>query len=118
MQLSRTIKSIDNFQPMSDQLGYSKEELERLWSIGEDWYDFNNHPIEAIIDEETKKKIAQDSKTLPIIFSSLKNMIGNHYIPQPIIYIHKNGTRVPSISYNKINWIKMIIYSKVKFLNK
>ena len=118
VKLSRTIKSIDNFQPMVDHLGYTKKKLEELWCVGEQWVNFKDHPVESIIDEATKKEILKDSQRLPIVFNSLKNIIGNHYIPMPVIYIHKNGSRVSSISYNKINWRKMIVYSKVKFLTK
>jgi hypothetical protein len=67
------------------------------------------------MDDKTKKRIWKDANTLPVLFESLKDMIGNHYIPVPIIYIHKNKTRVPSMSYNKINWLTMNVISKIEF---
>ncbi len=46
----------------------------------------------------------------------LKNMMGNHYIPQPLTYVCKNKSLVNAIAYNKVNWKEKIVSSKIKFL--
>ena len=51
-----------------------------------------------------------------MIFDALKTVGGNHYIPQPIIYKHKNGANIGAISYNKVEWSNLKVVSKVKFL--
>ena len=55
-------------------------------------------------------------KTLPYIFDSIKSMVGDHYIPQPLLYISKNGDIVGSIAYAKLQWRTLKITAKVQFL--
>jgi len=74
------------------------------------------HPIENIINSETQEEIQRQVSSLSMIFDALKSVGGNHYIPQPIIYKHKNGASVGAISYNKVKWSRLKVVSKVKFL--
>ncbi len=114
-KLSRKITKIDNLDIQSKYLGYSEEKLLELWQVNKivlqkDWL------INQIIDKSSVDEMNKKIKTLPQVFDIVKNMVGNHYIPHPIIYIHKDGHRVPAISYNKIVWRDMVVYSKVEFL--
>ena len=77
----------------------------------------DKHPIEEIIDEETSDNIKRQATTMPILFDSLKSIVGDHYLPQPVIYIHKEGHKVPAMAYNKVQWRELKVISRIKFLN-
>lgn len=91
--------------------------MEKFWDIGVKYTKLNKHPIEKIIDEKTSKNVQKQALTLPVLFDSLKSIVGDHYIPQPMIYIHKDGHKVPAMTYNKVEWRTLKVTAKVKFLN-
>ena len=53
---------------------------------------------------------------MPTIFESLKDMVGNFYIPIPISFIRKDGSIQHSVTYNKIHWVAKKIESKTQFI--
>jgi len=116
LRIGRTIESITNLDKQSKVLGYSEKELLEMWDLGVEHIDMANHPIDKIINEKTKKEIARQSLTLPIIFDAMKATLGDHYIPQPMVYIHKKGHSIGAVAYCKVNWSKMEVTAKVKFL--
>ena len=113
--LGRKITYIDTLTPFMDILGYTKEETAALWSVGTLYSTLAEHPIDTIIEKQTQIEMRKIANSLPVIFDSLKHMIGHHYIPFACAYIAKNGTIVPAITYNKIIWLQLEIKSKVKF---
>ena len=116
IKFGRIIDSVTDLDKQAKALGYRLEELKKLWDIGVAYFEMRDHPIEKIINKETQKEIQKNISTLPIIFDTMKTVMGNHYIPQPIIYKHKNGTNIGAISYNKVEWMSLKVISKVKFL--
>ncbi len=116
LKLGRIIDSVTEIDFQAKTLGYTKNDMERFWDIGVKHTKINEHPIEEIIDEETSKNIQKQATTLPLLFDSLKSIVGDHYIPQPIIYIHKKGHKVPAMTYNKVSWRTLKVTAKVKFL--
>lgn len=116
LKFGRLINSVTDFDKQSQVLGYRVDEIKKFWDIGKKHPNLASHPIEAIINEETSKDIKKRIATFPIIFDAMKSVVGNHYISEPIIYKHKNGSNVGAIAYNKVNWRKMEVTSKVKFL--
>ena len=92
-------------------------ELKSLWDIGTKHYYNEDIQFQKILDENTIKEINEGIKTFPTIFKTFKAMIGHHYIPMPVIYIHKNGSKIPAISYNKVSWTKMMVYAKVEYMD-
>lgn len=117
-KMGRNILSITNKAAQSKVLGYSISELENLWNIGTHYETSSQHPIDKILHKNTIKNIAQQIKSLPTMFESLKNMMGNHYIPQTITYICKDKSLVNAIAYNKVNWKDKTVYSKISFLKE
>ena len=115
-KFGRVINSATDLDKQSEILGYTSDELKKFWDIGKKHLNLSTHPIEAIINEETSKDIKKRIATFPIIFDTMKSLVGNHYISEPIIYKHKDGSKVGAIAYNKVNWRKMEVISKVKFL--
>ena len=115
LTFGRIINSVSDLDRQSEVLGYSVSELEDLWSIST-FYNFKEHPIDEIISKETLKEIDKQMTTLPYIFDSIKSMVGDHYIPQPLLYISKNGDIVGAIAYAKVQWRTLKITAKVQFL--
>jgi len=115
-KMGRTILSINNKEAQSKILGYSVIELEKLWNIGTHYKNADKHPIDVILSSETLKGIKERIKSLPQIFEQLKNMMGNHYIPQTITYIRKDKSLINAIAYNKVDWRNKTVQAKVKFL--
>ena len=117
IKFARVINSVSNLKKQSEILGYSEKELKVLWDIGSQ-YTMEKHPIDKIINKETQKEIQKQCLTLPIVFDAMKASVGDHYIPQPIMYTHKDGHTIGAISYNKIKWSVLGIDSKVQFLTE
>ena len=119
-KFTRVITYVDDMAALAQKTGYTEDELNGFWAIKKEYgifCDDDPHPISQIVSEESELEIERLGKTLPYIFDSLKNMVGNHYIPVPITYNHKDGvTKVHTITYNKVNWFKMTIATKVQFL--
>jgi len=115
-KMGRTILEVGNKERISEVLGYSIQEIDGFWDIGTLYTNFKSHPVDAILSKETKKEIDKQILSLPNIFEALKDMMGSHYIPQPITYICKDKSFIHSIAYNKVDWKNKIVESKVQFL--
>ena len=115
-KMGRTILSITNKEAQSKVLGYSVNELNKMWDIGTTYEDAFKHPIDKIMSKSTVNGVKERMKSLPIIFERLKNMMGNHYIPQPLTYVCKDKSIVHAIAYNKIDWMNKTVNCKVQFL--
>ena len=115
--MGRTILSVTNIEIQSKILGYSISELENVYDIKVHHKSSQKHPVDAILHTRTLKDIKNQMKSLPNLFESLKNMMGNHYIPQLLTYIRKDKSFIDAIAYNKVNWREKTVNSKVKFLH-
>jgi len=114
--LGRTILSVSNIKEQSKVLGYSEKELTSFWDIGTKYEDMRKHSIDTILHQDSKDELRDVAKTLPTVFSAIKDMIGNHYIPTKLMYKCKDGSYIGAISYNKIDWRTQKVYSKIAFL--
>ena len=117
ISFGRTILSVTNFEEQSQILGYSIKELHSFFDINVKHDNIKSHPLDSLLCEESIKEVHKAAMTFPSIFDSLKHMVGNHYIPMPLIYKHKDGYKVPAVSYNKVDWFNLKVYSKVEFLD-
>ena len=115
--MGRKIVEVEGMNILCQILGYSKKEMTDLWDIGVHYNDFDNHPIDTILTKESIDILDKKNKTLPMVFNQLKDMVGNHYIPIPVSYKAKDNTVIHTISYNKVNWLKKYVESKVQVLN-
>lgn len=116
MTFARTINEVTNLEKQSEKLGYTVDELKSLWDVGVKHKHNEDLPIRRILDKETLKDINEKTKTFPSIFTTLKAIVGHHYIPMPVIYLHKDGSKVPAICYNKVNWQSMTVQTKVEYI--
>tara|TARA_R100001594_G_scaffold42605_1_gene74731 strand:- start:12445 stop:13272 length:828 start_codon:yes stop_codon:yes gene_type:complete len=118
LHFGRTITKVSKLPAMAQRLGYTINEMENYWAIGIKYDDMSKHPINKIIDQTTADRLERDSKLLPKIFDALKAFVQkDHYIPMPVMYKHKDGSNISTLSYNKINWNDMTVKSKLEFLN-
>ena len=117
LMMGRTVLEVDKMESFCERLGYSLEETRKLWDIDTCYDNYNEHPIEKIITEETKEVIKERKALLPSIFEQLRDMMGHHYIPVPVSYYAKDGTVIPTITYNKVNWVERTVQSKIQYLN-
>ena len=117
-KIGRAILSVDTVTPLAEKLGYTEDELSKYFTLGNEYPEMDDHPINDLIDEDSKKILEEHTKSMPYIFDSLKNLVGNHYLPVPVTYICKNGVnKVHTITYNKINWSKLRVVSKCQFID-
>jgi hypothetical protein len=114
--MGRTILSVTNIEIQSKILGYSLFELENIYDINAHHKSSQKHPVDALLNTKTLKHIKHQIKSLPSLFESLKNMMGNHYIPQTLTYIRKDKSLINAIAYNKVDWREKTVNSKIKFL--
>ena len=115
-KLGRTVTSVSNLDVQTKMLGYNEDELNALWSVNDEYDGFKEHPVNAIVCNNTQKELHSISQRLPSLLDALKLMVGEHYIPVGINYINKDGSHVPAISYNKVMWTNLTVISKIKFL--
>jgi len=115
LRYGRMVNAVDNLEIQSKILGYTKSELNAFWDVGTQYDDFFTHPSDKLYDRETLKDMRRQLSTLPHIFNSLKSMVGDHYIPQPLLFICKDGSLKGAVAYCKVEWWNMIINAKVQF---
>lgn len=114
--VSRTMLSMSNLDLFAKNLGYKLDELSCYLLLGEE-FKMNEHPIEKLLHKNSIKLIDSLLKSLPKAFNILKGMVGCHYIPINLSYIHKKGHLVHTMNYCSANWSTKVVSTKTKFLN-
>jgi len=116
-KIGRSITNIDTMAPLAKRLGYTEDELSNYFRVGDNCEDINTHPINELLDSDSAKIMQDHAKTMPYVFDTLKNIVGNHYLPVPVTYICKDGVnKVHTITYNKVNWLNLTVKSKIQFI--
>jgi hypothetical protein len=116
LKFGRVIDKVTDIKKQSQVLGYTEDELCKMWDIGVKHVNMKEHPIEKIINAETQNEIQKTIFNIANFFDAMKAVVGDHYIPQPMIYVHKQGHNVGAIAYCKVEWLRMKVTAKVKFL--
>lgn len=115
--VSRTMLSMTNMDVFADKLGYNSSELSCYVLIGQN-FKMAEHPIEKLLHKDSTALIASLLQSLPKAFNILKGMVGNHYIPVALSYIHKKGHLVGTMNYCSVNWSTKVVSTKTKFTAK
>jgi hypothetical protein len=113
--VTRTMLSIDRLDVFGEKLGYKLDEFSCYALIGEEFKMFE-HPIENLLHKDSTNLIMNLMETLPKIYDIFKGMVGNHYIPIGLSYIHKDGHLVHTMNYCSVNWSTKIVSTKTTFL--
>ena len=103
----RVVKKMNGHgvEQLSEMLELKKDILLKdYFSVGE-WHDFNDHPVNSIIEPNTLKELQGLSVQMPSLFESLKLLVGEHYFQQLITYKY-NDKLVHSLCNIRIHWLK------------
>ena len=114
--ITRTVNSITNSEMFPKMLGYTKQEMEDYWDIGVK-HRFSKHPIDKIIDKDSREKFKKQSEDLPSKMKDEESIIGDHFYQMTYYYIHKEGHKVPVNVTAKILWWEKKIVCKLNFMN-
>ena len=108
----RRITNMRGMDSIKHLLQLTDEDEQRIWRE-DDWFEYEEHPCNQIIEKESLAMLQKETKAMPSLLESLKFFIGNYYMVIPVIYNY-NNQRVVTHSYLKIGWkLKPItIYTK------
>ena len=114
--VKRRMNTISNgYKKIAHYLGMDEKKLLDLYAP-KIWYPMNDHPINQILEESNLKKIQSMTKTLPERFETLKNVVGDHYVSEMIIYEYK-GKRLMSWVHCKVHWgLKVVVDCKSQII--
>ena len=99
--MERKMGKFHNSEIIEEKLGLPKEH--EFWAENQ-WFTFDQHPVDAIIDKHTLVELKKITKTLPSLFESLKFMVGSHYMTFPVVYAY-NDKRLRTMCYILLDWI-------------
>ena len=91
-------------EQLSEMLEIDKNILLKKYFAVNEWHNFNEHPVNNIIEPDTLKELQEQSVQMPSLFESLKLLVGEHYFQQLITYKHKDKV-VHSLCNIRIHWL-------------
>jgi len=91
-------------EQLSEMLEIDKDILLKKYFAVNEWHNFNEHPVNDIIEPNTLKELQEQSVQMPSLFESLKLLVGEHYFQQLITYKH-NDKLVHSLCNIRIHWL-------------
>lgn len=111
----RRIQEVEGKINCSKFLGYSVDELEKFWKVGE-WYGLDSHPIEKIVSKDSIISFKEGAKLL-LNFAklSIRGVPDDYKIKLPVNYIHKNGNIIPAILDTSITFKPIVCEIKTTF---
>jgi len=114
----RRITNMKGMSSIKKLLKLTNKDEKRIWRENE-WFKFEKHPCNEIIEEESLKMLQKETKTMPSLLESLRLFIGNFYMGIPVIYSYNNKI-VVTHCYLKIGWkLKPItIFTKNVIIDK
>tara|TARA_R100000808_G_scaffold24602_2_gene57109 strand:- start:384 stop:1154 length:771 start_codon:yes stop_codon:yes gene_type:complete len=101
--MERKMVDLHNAKVIEQQLGLPKGH--GYWAEDQ-WFTFDEHPVDAIIDSNTLSELKKIARTLPSLFESLKFMVGLHYMTFPVVYEY-NDKRLRTMCYILLDWTSM-----------
>ena len=98
-------------------LGYSVDELEEIWDT-DVWYKSDEHPINALINKESPTKWENAKAFVRGALTIAKTaFMQNEKFALPVIYTHKDGSKVNTTLYFEFNISEKIATIKTRFHN-
>ena len=98
----RRITNMRGMDSIKHLLQLTDEDEKRIWREN-DWFEYEEHPCNQIIEKESLEMLQKETKAMPSLLESLKFFIGNYYMVIPVIYNY-NNQRVVTHCYIKIGW--------------
>jgi hypothetical protein len=117
LTLENRLLEIQGKKACSKYLGYSENELTELWRPNE-WFKFGEHPIDQLFHKESPTKLESAKLFVSGALSLAKTVfMSNETFALPIIYKHKDGSKVLTTLYFDFNISKKIATIKTRFHN-
>jgi hypothetical protein len=117
LTLENRLLDIQGKDSCSKYLGYSVNELTELWRPNE-WFKFGEHPIDQLFHKESPTKLESAKLFVSGALSLAKTVfMSNETFALPIIYKHKDGSKVLTTLYFDFNISKKIATIKTRFHN-
>tara|TARA_R100000655_G_scaffold4388_4_gene14046 strand:+ start:2643 stop:3470 length:828 start_codon:yes stop_codon:yes gene_type:complete len=98
----RRITNMRGMDSIKNLLQLTDKDEKRIWREDE-WFEYEEHPCNQIIEEESLRMLQKETKAMPSLLESLKFFVGNYYMGIPVIYSY-NNQRVVTHCYIKIGW--------------
>lgn len=86
----------------AESLGMSPQQILDYHDIGV-WHEWGKSPVEEIIVESSRESISKEIPTLEKIIDFLKNLAGDHYYNQTVVYSYNKKVVVTHCA-SKIKW--------------
>ena len=117
LSLENRLLEIEGKDACSKYLGYTVNELTELWRPNE-WFKFGEHPIDQLFHKESPTKLESAKLFVSGALSLAKTVfMSNETFALPIIYKHKDGSKVLTTLYFDFNISKKIATIKTRFHN-
>ena len=98
-------------------LGYTVPELEEMWDT-DVWYKSDEHPINSLINKESPTKWENAKAFVRGALTIAKTaFMQNEKFALPVIYTHKDGSKVQTTLYFEFNISEKIATIKTRFHN-
>ena len=98
-------------------LGYTVPELEEMWDT-DVWYKSDEHPINALINKESPTKWENAKAFVRGALTIAKTaFMQNEKFALPVIYTHKDGSKIQTTLYFEFNISEKIATIKTRFHN-
>ena len=98
----RRITNMRGMDSIKHLLQLTDKDEKRIWRE-DDWFEYEEHPCNQIIEKESLEMLQKETKAMPSLLESLNFFIGNYYMVIPVIYNY-NNQRVVTHCYIKIGW--------------
>lgn len=105
------------FKVVTDRLGYSEQELRDDIFSFDKMMPYSEHTIHKLRTIDDKARMMQKAKNVIRSFSLAKNEMARYEVTVPVVYRHKNGSKVYVQNRYVVDWFKKTSTSYIHFMN-
>lgn len=103
--LRRRIRKMTDYHNLCKLLGITERTLTTKYFDLDVWHPHNEHPVNAIMEEESLKEVQKFTDTLPSLWNMMKQYTTLHHLTTPIIYFNKEKQiKVFTLCYVQTEW--------------
>lgn len=116
--VGRKILSIEGIASLSKYLGYSENEINGFFDIGEIYESISTHPYLKLLGKKEQQEIQKSEKMMSKLHDQIDTMtLGHSSTVKERTFIHKDGHAIKSITNDYFNWKDRIAIQKISFSN-
>ncbi len=105
------------FKIVTERLGYSEQELRDDIFSFDKMMPYSEHTIHKLRTIDDKARMMQKAKNVIRSFSLAKNGMARYEVTVPVVYRHKNGSKVYVQNRYVVDWFKKTSTSYIHFMN-